>query len=262
MDKNKINRIKSRVIWTVVMAAIALLFVASIQRKLSAEIEKVVVVIKPIRGDNNLITGRDIGLFFKQYLGYSLESANVSDLDLRDLEEMLNGDERVKTSQIFVDGLDRLNIWVIQRQPIVRIMDDSRTSYYLDDQGKRLDVVPAAAVRVPVATGHIELYQEGILESNKESRLREVFEVAKHIYNDKDLAPLIEQIDVEPSNEIVLIPKIGRHELTLGDAQDLNEKFSNLKIMYKEGLPREGWRKFSVLKLNFKGQIVAKRNKK
>ena len=262
MDKKKLNRIKSKVLWTVLMATIAILFVKSVQRKIDASIEKVVVVVKPIEGDNDLISAKDVGKFFKRYLGYSIEDANISDLNLRELEDLLNQDERVKISQMFIDGQDRLNVWIIQRQPVVRIMDGSRTSYYLDEDGNKLDIAGKTPIRVPIATGHIELYQEELIKSDKESRLREVLEIAKHIQKDKILAPLIEQIDVDSNNEIVLIPKIGRHELTLGDAQNLEEKFTNLKVMYKDGLPREGWRKFSVLKLNYKGMIVAKKKNK
>ncbi len=257
MDKNKLHRIRSRVLWTIAMATIAMLMVASIQRKMVGDLDEVVVAIKPIIGDNNLINDKEVLTFFQEYLGFSLESADVKDLDLRELEEMLNQDERIKTSQIFVDGKNRLNIWIIQRQPVVRIMDGIRSSYYLDDEGKQLQVRPKSAIRVPVATGNIELYQAELFTTDKESRLREVFEIAKYIQADPDLNPLIEQIDVESDNEIVLIPKIGRHELTLGDAKDLEDKFDNLKIMYKEGLPRVGWRRYSVLHLNYKGHVPA-----
>lgn len=244
------------------MAAIAILFVKSIQRKINAEIDKMVVVVKPIEGDNDLITAKDVEVIFKRYLGYSIEDANITDLDLRELEEMLNQDERVKICQMFIDGLDKLNVWIIQRQPVVRVMDGSRTSYYLDEEGNKLDIAGTTPIRVPIATGHIELYQEELIKSDKESRLREVLEIAKHIQRDKVLTALIEQIDVDSNNEIVLIPKIGRHQLTLGDSKNLEEKFTNLKVMYKDGLPREGWRKFSELKLNYKGMIVAKKSKK
>lgn len=257
MDKTKLQNIRSRVLWAIAMATIAVLMVASVQRKMNLDVKEIVVAIKPIKGDNNLINSKDVSAFFKEYLGYDLEAADIKDLDLMEMEQMLNTDERVKTSQIFIDGRERLNIWIIQRQPIVRVMDGTRTSYYIDEDGKQLRVRPKSAIRVPVATGNIEIYQEELLTSDKESRLREVFEVAKHIHNDPDLNPLIEQIDVESDNEIVLIPKIGRHELTLGDAKDLEDKFDNLKIMYKEGLPRVGWRRYSALHLNYKGHVPA-----
>ena len=98
-----------------------------------------------------------------------------------------------------------------------------------EKDGKKLAVKKNNAIRVPIATGDIELYKEDFLTAKRASRLREVFEVATHIQNDKNLRPLIEQNDVE-DDQIVLIPKIGRHELTLGDANDLEDKFENLKI--------------------------------
>ncbi len=259
MDKTKLQNIKTKVLWTFAMAMIAILMVASVQRKMNADVEKVVIAIKEIRGDKDLINKKDVQLFFREYLGYDLNSAEIKDLDLREMESMLNEDERVKISQIFIDANNRLNIWVIQKQPIVRIMDGARASYYLDEDGNPLAVRPNKAIRVPIATGNIELYRKELLSGKKESRLREVFEIAKHVQKDDILRPLIEQIDVDANNEITLIPKIGRHELTLGDARDLEDKFDNLKVMYREGLPRVGWRKYSILKLNWKGQVAAKK---
>ncbi len=161
--------------------------------------------------------------------------------------------------EVFIDSDNKLNVWIVQKQPIVRVMDGSNRSYYLDEDGDQVPIVEKSAIRVPLATGHFELYQEEKFKSGKPGKLKEVYEVSKAIFADTFLTALVEQIDVKEDGEIVLIPKIGRQEIVLGDASNLEEKFDNLKIMYKEGLPREGWRKFNVLKLNYKGQVVAEK---
>ena len=261
MNKDKLHMIKSRVLWTLAMGMIAFLLVASIQRKSQSKLDHIVVAIKPIKGDNNLIEIEDVDNKFRAYLGFDLQSAQVQDLDLMEMETLLNEDYRVKMSHLFIDGQNRLNIWIVQRQPLVRVLDGAISSYYIDDEGKKLETVPNKAIRVPIATGHIELYQDSLLKSGHESRLRAVFDLASFIQQDELLSAMIEQIDVGSNNDIVLIPKIGRQELTFGDAEDLQDKFENLKIFYKDGLPREGWRKFSSLNLSLKGQVVAKLNK-
>ena len=56
----------------------------------------------------------------------------------------------------------------MQRQPIVRVMDGSNRSYYIDEDGdQKVPIVEKSAIRVPLATGHFELYQEDKFKSDK-----------------------------------------------------------------------------------------------
>lgn len=259
-NKIDIPVLRQRLIWTFVMASIAILFVLSVQRKMQAEISKLEVVIKPIKGKRNLITAGEVKQIFNRHTGFDVTQISIEEIEARELEAILRADKRIKKAEVFVDSENRLNVWIVQKQPVVRVMDGSNRSYYLDEEGSQVPIVEKSAIRVPLATGHFELYQEEKFKKGKDGRLHEVFEVALAVFNDDFLSALVEQIDVSENGEIVLIPKIGRQEIVLGDAIYLDEKFENLKVMYKEGLPREGWRKYNVLKLNYRGQVVAQKN--
>ncbi len=251
--------LKQRIIWTAIMTMIAILFVLSVQRKVNSRVENVVVKIKPIKGNKNLISEYEVKLLFKKFTGYDVTQANVKNIEIDELEALLKADKRIKKVELFMDSENKLNVWIVQKQPVVRIMDGSNKSYYIDEEGDQVPTVYKSAIRVPLATGHFELYQPDILKSEKPSKLKEIFEVSKEVSEDEFLSALIEQIDVDETGNIILIPKIGRQEIEIGDATNLADKFNNLKIFYKDGLPREGWRKYSALKLNYKGQVVAKK---
>jgi cell division protein FtsQ len=260
MTKNiDIPVLKQRIMWTAIMSLIAILLIMSVQRKVNSNINNLTVKIKPIKGNKNLINEIDIKNLFNKYLGYDVTQAEVKSIETNELEELLKADKRIKKVEVFLDAKNKLNVWIVQKQPILRVMDGSNKSYYLDDEGEPIPTVDKSAIRVPLATGNFELYQPGIFQSEKPSKLKEVFEVSKEIFNDEFLSALVEQIDVDEVGEIILIPKIGRQEIIVGDDRNLQEKFANLKIFYKDGLPREGWRKFSALKLNYKGQVIGKR---
>ncbi|MFM2393222.1 MAG: hypothetical protein RLZZ546_1204 [Bacteroidota bacterium] len=257
MNKNiDIKKLRIRIMWTIVMAMIGILFVMSVQRKRSANVQKLEVMIKALKGKRDLISERDIKLLFDRYVGYDVEKANISDLQVDELEALLKKDKRVKKVEVFVDGKGKLNVWLVQKQPVVRVMDGSNKSYYIDEDGDQVPTVERSAIRVPLATGHFELYQQDIFKTSKPSKLKDIFKISKYVFNDDFLFALVEQIDVNENGEIILIPKIGRQEIIIGDSGNLEEKFENLKIMYKDGLPREGWRKFAALKLNYRGQVV------
>ncbi len=257
MDKKiDIPVLRQRIFWTVTMCSIALLMVLSIQRKLNDKVSNVVVNIEPLKGKRNLISSKEIKNTFTRFLGEDVDHVDVQMLDINELEQLLKADKRVKEVNLYIDGKRKLNIDIKQKRPLVRIMDGSSRSYYLDENGKQIPVVQGAAIRVPVATGHFELYEEKAFNSDKPYKLRQVYNLAKKIMADPFMEVLVEQIDVNEKGELVVIPKIGRQQIVLGDDQDLDSKFENLKVMYKEGLPREGWRKYHTLLLNFKGQVI------
>ncbi|MFN6085466.1 MAG: hypothetical protein ACK476_11145, partial [Fluviicola sp.] len=62
--------------------------------------------------------------------------------------------------------------------------------------------------------------------------------------------------------DFILIPQVGGHEIVFGTAnsdRDVKEKFEKLKTFYKEGIPYEGWNKYSSINLKYKNQIVGKK---
>lgn len=251
------KRIREFTMWSTILLGILILLVISIHRKQHSIVEDVRIEINEIQGDRNLITEKEVLNIFRAYLGYSPQSANLKELDLRTIEQVISDDERVKSVEIYIDASNRLNVVIQQKQPIVRIFDDSSTSYYLDEEGDKISVRKGVAVRVPIATGHIELYNKALIDGSAKSALEKVLYLANEIHKDEYLTALVEQIDVSPEKEIALIPKIGRQKILIGGIENFEEKVYKLKLMYRDGLPSEGWRKYSVLKLNYRGSVYA-----
>jgi cell division protein FtsQ len=260
MKKNiDIPVLKQRILWTVVMCTIATLLVLTIRKKTNTPLGNLNVQIANLEGKRNLISSQEVVTLFKSFTGITnLNTMKIGKVEAGEFEELLRKDKRIKSVDVFIDGNGKLTIEIIQRQPIVRMLDGSSKSYYLDTEGNRIPVVLNAAIRVPLATGNFELYEEGIFKSNKPMKLKEVFNVSKIIAKDAFMKSLVEQIDVDDKGEIVLVPKIGRHYIVLGDTSFMKEKIENLKIMYKEGLPREGWNKYTALILKYRGQVVGR----
>jgi len=185
---------KKNLVWTVVtMVIMGVLFMA-IERKKNATITRVGISIKGIKGGKNLVTKKGVKTMFRNYLGYDLEASSIRDLDLMDMENMLEADERIKKAEVFVDNKDRLYIAILQREPIVRVFSENNTSYYLDSDGEEIPAYRGSTIRVPVASGKVEAYNPEFLENKKESALKDVFTVAKYIHKDEFLSALIEQI--------------------------------------------------------------------
>jgi len=226
------------------------LFMA-VQRKMNAVVTKVSISITGIDGSKNLVTKKGIKQMFRNYLGYDLEMSSIRDLDLMDMEAMLEADERIKGAEVYIDNKDRLHISIVQRVPILRVFSKANTTYYIDVDGNQIPAYRGATIRVPVASGNIEDYDPTLLEEKKDSRLKDVFKLAKYIHEDEFLAALIEQIDVQENGEVMMVPKVGRQKLDFGLVENMEERFEKLKVLYKGGMEQVGWRKYDVLTLKY-----------
>jgi len=248
---NKSKNWKKDLVWTVVVLAIMGVLFMAIQRKMDANVTTVSISIKGIKGGKNLVTKKGVKQMFRNYLGYDLEMSSIRDLNLMDMEEMLGEDDRIKEADIYIDNQDRLHIIIEQKVPIVRIFSKANTTYYLDIDGNEIPAYRGATIRVPVASGNIEDYNPTLISNKKKSHLKDVFKLAKYIYEDEFLAALIEQINVQDNGEIMMVPKVGRQKLDFGQVENMEERFEKLKVLYKGGMEQVGWRKYDVLTLKY-----------
>lgn len=249
----RINALAKRILYTIGIMGIGILLIMSVKRKSEGKVREHLVHIKPIKGERNLIEESEVNFIYKKFLGFGVLDANIRDLDTKELEERLQADKRIKKVEVFIDAHNNLNTWIIQRQPVVRIVDTKEFSYYIDEEGNDIPTKRGLAIRVPVATGYIDLYRNELINSEKATALQNVYKCAQFIMQDDFLHKFIEQIHVNSDRDIELIPKVGSQYIILGDAQNLDKKFKDIKTIYKDGLPSIGWSKYKAINVKFDG---------
>lgn len=198
------------------------------------------MVIKTIRADGNekLILDK-----------------KISTLNTPRLEKKLIDNKMIFGAEVFTDMNGVLTINIQQREPILRVLRADGTGFYIDRNGLKMPLSERFSARVPVATGNIF---EGYFghDSIQSFVGNELFKIATYVDKDAFWKAQIEQIFVTPESELVLIPKIGEHEILFGSTVDMEEKFEKLMLFYKEGLSRMGWNKYKSINLSYKGQVV------
>jgi cell division protein FtsQ len=202
-----------------------------------------------------------------QIIGYTLGEINT-----KKLEGLIETFPSVEKADVYktIDG--KLEIEVKQRDPILRVINNRNESYYIDYDGGIMPLSGKYTSHVLIANGNISEHynlsalsrsgaKKKVIPNAQKSLLRDLYFLAKYIYDDDFWSAQVEQIYVNTNHEFELVPRVGDQVILLGNIEDMDEKFKKLEIFYKEGLKYSGWNMYSVINLKYKNQVVCtKRN--
>lgn len=192
-------------------------------------------------------------------LGYPTGSLNT-----REVESQLALHPALKKVEAYKTAGGKLHIEAIQRKPVVRIIDNTGMSYYLDDEGAVIPFSDRFTPRTLIASGYIrgneKIRQElSIRNTSENSILREVHEISCFITSSDFWKAQIEQIYVTKDGEFELVPKVGAHRIILGSFDDYQMKFRKLYTLFDKALNNVGWNKYEIINLKFDRQVVCTR---
>ena len=187
-----------------------------------------------------------------------ITSMPTSRISLSDMEKELLLNPFIKNAEVYEALNGVLKVEVNQRRPLIRIITSAGVSYYIDEDGFKMPASTLYTARVMVATGNIKETDE-LTDSLRSKTLQELYTLAHYVDKNTFWKAQFEQIFVDRDNNIVVIPKVGNHEIILGNTDHLEEKLENLYIFYRKGLNKIGWDKYKTINLKFKGQIVCEK---
>ncbi len=183
------------------------------------------------------------------------------------LEKIILSNPFIESTEVYSSIGGKLHIDLVQRNPIVRIINKNDEQFYIDQTGAFMPVSDRYTPPVLVANGFIfDTYAEmkvGYRFAENDTTLREiprsveeVYALASFIAADTFWTANAEQIYVNEKQELELIPRFGNHRILIGTASDLDEKFQKLFAFYQEGLSKTGWNNYNLINLKFKDQVV------
>lgn len=187
------------------------------------------------------------------------------------IEQVLRNYPYVDNAHVYGTSDGDIFITIQQREPVIRIITEKSQSYFIGKKGVLLPFHPEYPVRVMVATGVIpdSLFSIPAETYNKHQKftivqrsplLSDLHRIALFISSDPFLNAQIVQVDVTPEGEYELIPKVGDHLILIGNAEDLEDKFSRLMIFYRQGLNQIGWNKYNIINIKYKNQVVCSKS--
>lgn len=243
-------------LWIAIGAGVIALLVAAIKKKDAQHCSGINITIKGV--DNNyFVDKKDILNAITFTIGGNPVGNIVSAFDLRKLETELQKDIWVKKAQLFFDNNNRLMVDVLEREPVARVFTTGGTTFYIDSSLAMLPLSDKFSARLPVFTSFPS--DKIVLSPLDSLLLKGILIVSTAIEKDSFSMAIIDQVDITPQRNFEMIPKIGNNIIVFGDATDVEEKLNKLQLFYKKVMVKAGWNNYSVINVQYKGQVVAKR---
>jgi cell division protein FtsQ len=199
------------------------------------------------------VTASDIREMFREK-GLQLQGYPLARINTRELERILEEDTYIKKAEVSTDVSGRMEIWLEQRVPMVRVMPDGREGYYLDKEGKVLPLSDKFIPYVFLVSGHINKGSEG---STAGKQLEEILRFCSYVTEHPFWKEQIVQLYVDRQGEYELIPRVGAHQILLGSMEQWEKKLHNLELLYEQGFSAYGgWNGYSTINLKYTNQVI------
>ncbi len=169
----------------------------------------------------------------------------LKDINTGQIEDKLEENNLIKKVQAYKTIAGTVKIKVYQKIPLMRVMS-VYGDFYVDTEAEIMPVNGKYAAYVPLVSGYVD----------KEFARKELFLLVNYLRDSKFWDAQIEQIYVHPDKNLELTPRIGNHQILLGDISDFEEKFQHLRLFYEQVMDKVGWNRYSMINLKFKNQIV------
>lgn len=203
-----------------------------------------VEVANSVNGDQFVDT-EDIVKYVKEK-GLDPVGKQLKDINTNTIEEAIVSNQLVKKADVFVTNNGAIKASIEERKPILRVISDKGDNYYIDNNGNKMPLSRRFTAYLPIATGSIK----------EEFAKTDLYKFALFLHEDKFWNAQVEQIIVMPNKDIKLIPRVGDHQIILGDLTGYKERLEKLMSFYENGLNEAGWNKYSVINLKFDKQVV------
>jgi cell division protein FtsQ len=249
-----IKNILLTIMWIVIGSGSIALLVAAVHTKDVRHCKGLDINIHGV-SNNFFIDEQDVKKIISSYTG-NIEGTRIDQFNLVSMEAELKRDVWIKNAELFFDNNGVLKANVEEREPIARVFSLAGSSFYIDNTNMILPVSEKLSARLPVFTSFPS--ENKVLSKADSSLLNDVKKLSFLIQQDSFLMAMIEQVDITAKREFEMIPKIGDQTIVFGDASGAEQKFRKLQLFYKKVMVKYGWNRYSVINLQYKGQVIGK----
>ena len=206
--------------------------------------------------ENFFIDESDVMSLIMKNEGDSVLGDQFGHVSLKDIENRIESHSFIKDAEVFRDLKGHLVVKARQNKPVARLISNRGESAYIGEDGDLLPMSTKYTARVPVITGKYVTKMLDLANVNEREADTDIFDMVNYINADKFWTMQIGQIIINNSDDITMYPQVGNQLLEIGNAKNIDNKFKNLKIFFKEIMPTKGWSTYKRVNVAFKDQII------
>ena len=208
---------------------------------------------------NNFVDDSDIYTIIKNAQYTSLVGTSVQKADLERLTGILDNNPYIKRADVYVGADGKVIVKIYQHSAILRVINNTGVSFYLDENGDKMPSSDKFTPRVEVATGLI--LDKGIPNDTSDGFMRgKLMFLAKKIESNPFMNALVQQIYVNENRELELVPAVGNFSILIGDTDRLDGKFADLESLYKAHPDDFPWNAYVMLNIKYAHQVIGVKN--
>lgn len=240
----------------VICAGLLVLLVAAIGKKNREHCSDLAITIRGVQ-NNFFLDQKDVLSIISTATGGKIKGQTISTINLRKLEQLLEKNTWIQDAELYFDNQDVLHVIVYEREPIARVFALDGKSFYLDSSAYVIPLSDKKTADVPVFTS----FPTTRNMSDKDSvLLKDIRNISQYIISHDFWMSQVEQVDITPARNFEMVPTIGNHVVKLGDGNDIAQKFHRLFVFYKDVMSKTGFEKYSIVDVQFAGQVIGSRS--
>ena len=143
-----------KILWVVGLAGLTMLSISAIDHKRDGVVTGMEVRIEQVDSGDFFLTQEDVRAEVIDVLGEP-EGLGIVEVQPMHVEKVLKHNPFIKDADVFVNAEGVLTVVVEQREPMLRVIDNSGKSYYVDEERVRIPVSQHYTSRVVVLTGYV-----------------------------------------------------------------------------------------------------------
>lgn len=184
----------------------------------------------------------------------------LKDIDLEEIAQQLQENPYIKKVNEVRFSSTKLRIVVTLKNILLHVYTQNGNQFFVDDEGYMLPFSMVVQENVPIANGKItDAFVEGKNVNNSNTNLHRVYRIAAYMNSNDFYRAQFRQLYVTTTNEVILVPTVGRHKILFGTDENMEEKLFNLQQTYQQGLAYMGMDQYASLDLRYKNRVIAKK---
>lgn len=183
-----------------------------------------------------------------------LTGSFAGDINLRNIETKIEKHPFVKQAEVYRDLKGNVKAKITQKRPVARIVSNGGFGSYITDNGEVIPLSGNYTARVVLV--RIPSSKKYKMRIDEDEAGKGLFALVSFLEEDPFWKAQIAEVKMDGHGEMTLYPQVTRQYIEFGDAEDLEAKFSKLRIFYTRILPEKGWNSYEKVNVKFKDQIV------